>query len=147
MNQSELLDRLDAVPRGAVFMYRAGVFPKIMRGAGELCAEAAREIRRLRSDVKHWIEARRVAISCGEMMQEELKKLKGELNVARDEVDRLREEASALHKDAQRWRYLERNASVGFTGPPSYDAVVRLKVFSTDDGTISAVVDRALAEE
>jgi hypothetical protein len=145
-SQRTLLDRLDAVPRGAVFLYRAGVFPKIMRGAGELCAEAAREIVRLKADVKHWIEARRVAISCGEMMQEELKKLKDELKSARDEVDRLREEVSAMSKDAQRWRYLERNASVGFTGPPSYDAVVRLKVFSISDSTISAVVDRAIAE-
>jgi hypothetical protein len=147
VNQATLLERLDAVPASAAFVYMRGVVPVVKTGAGELCADAAKEIVRLKADVKHWIEARRVAISCGEMMQEELKKLKDELKSARDEVDRLREEASALSKDAQRWRYLERNASVGFTGPPSYDAVVRLKVFSTDDGTISAVVDRALAEE
>jgi hypothetical protein len=101
---------------------------------------------RLKVDVKHWIEARLVAISCGEIMHEELKKLKDELKVAREEIDRLREEVGVLHKDAQRWRYLERNASVGFTGPPSYDAVVRLKVFSIADSTISAVVNRAIAD-
>jgi hypothetical protein len=143
---STVLERLESVPDSAVFLYRAGALPKIRRGASALCAEAAREIRRLRSDVAHWIGARQVAISCGEIMQEELKKLKDELKVAREEIERLREEVSALSKDAQRWRYLERNASVGFTGPPSYDAVVRLKVFSIADSTISAVVDRAIAE-
>jgi hypothetical protein len=59
-------------------------------GAGELCAEAAKEIVRLKADVKHWIEARRVAILCGEMMQEELKKLKEELKAAREQIERLR---------------------------------------------------------
>jgi hypothetical protein len=146
MKRATLLERLDAVPKRAVFMYKSGALPKMRRGAGELCSEAAREIRRLRSDVAHWIGARQVAILCGEIMQEELEKLKDELKVAREEVDRLREEASAMSKDAQRWRYLERNASVGFTGPPSYDAVVRLKVFSISDSTISAVVDRAIAD-
>jgi hypothetical protein len=145
-SQMTVLERLDAVPERAVFMYKSGALPKMRRGAGELCAEAASEIRRLRSDVAHWREARRVAIWCGEMMKEELKKMKDELNIARDEIERLREEVSALHKDAQRWRYLELNSSVGFTGPPSYDAVVRLKVFSIADSTISAVVDRAIAD-
>jgi hypothetical protein len=76
-----------------MFLYRAGALPKIRRGASALCAEAAREIRRLRSDVKHWIEARRVAILCGEMMQEELRKLSGELKTAREEIERLRANA------------------------------------------------------
>jgi hypothetical protein len=98
----------------------------------------------MKADVSHWREARRVAISCGEIMQEELMKLKDELKVAREEIERLREEVGALHKDAQRWRYLERNASVGFTGPPAYDAEIRVKVVDAADGTISAIVDRAI---
>jgi hypothetical protein len=71
MEQTTLLERLEAE-------------------AGELCAEAAREIVRLTADVNHWREARRVAIDCGEMMREELKMLREELKIARDEVERLR---------------------------------------------------------
>jgi hypothetical protein len=93
MNQATLLERLDAVPASAAFVYMRGVLPVVRTGAGELCAEAAKEIVRLKADVKHWIEARRVAISCGEIMQEELKKLRDELKIAQEEIKRLRAKA------------------------------------------------------
>jgi hypothetical protein len=93
MNQATLLERLDLVPERAMFLYMRGVLPVVRTGAGELCAEAAKEIVRLKADVKHWIEARRVAILCGEMMQEELKKLRDELKIAQEEIKRLRAKA------------------------------------------------------
>jgi DNA repair exonuclease SbcCD ATPase subunit len=105
-----------------------------------------KEIERLKYEVKHWKEARDVALAGVELLRDELKTLKDELNVARKEIDRLHEEASTLSKDAQRWRYLERNASIGFTGPPSCDVVVRLKVFNSLDNTLSKIVDRSIAE-
>jgi hypothetical protein len=73
--------------------------------------------------------------------------LSDELKIARDEIERLRAEVCALSKDAQRWRWLERNAKLGFTSLPSCDAVIRLPVFDSADNTISAIVDRALAEK
>jgi len=90
MNQVTLLERLDAVPARAVFVYRSGILPVVRSGAGELCAEAAREIVRLKADVNHWREARRVAISCGEILKEELTKVRDELEIARQEIERLR---------------------------------------------------------
>jgi hypothetical protein len=90
MNRTTLIERLEAVPERAVFMYKSGALPKMRRGAGELCAEAAREIRRLRSDVAHWMAARHAAIAAGEILYEELKTLRDELKVARDEIERLR---------------------------------------------------------
>jgi hypothetical protein len=90
MKQMTLLERLEAVPEGAAFVYKSGALPKIRRGAGALCAEAAREIRRLKSDVAHWMAARHAAIAGGEILYEELKTLRDELKIARDEVERLR---------------------------------------------------------
>jgi hypothetical protein len=45
--------------------------------------------------------------------------------------------------DAMRWRWLVRNASLGFDGAPSWDAVIRLPVFDSADQTITALVDSA----
>jgi hypothetical protein len=59
---------------------------------------------------------------------------------AADEIERLRE-------DAMRWRYFIRTAKLGFAAPPSYDAVIRLPVVSSDDTTIVALVDRLLTTE
>jgi hypothetical protein len=42
-----------------------------------------------------------------------------------------------------RWRWLVRNASLGFDGAPSWDAVIRLPVFDSADQTITALVDSA----
>jgi DNA repair ATPase RecN len=70
-----------------------------MEDANEMCdalneyEENRKEIERLKADVKHWMEARRVAVSCGEMMQEELKKLRDELKIAQEEIKRLRSKA------------------------------------------------------
>ena len=47
--------------------------------------------------------------------------------------------------DAMRWRWLVRHASLGFDAAPSWNAVVRLPVFDSDDQTITALVDRARA--
>jgi hypothetical protein len=66
---------------------------------------------------------------------------------AREENERLREEICALSKDAQRWRWLERNAKLGFASLPSCDAVIRLPVFNNADNTIAKLVDRALVEK
>jgi chromosome segregation ATPase len=89
MNQTELLEKLESVPKDAAFTYRTGRLSilEIRTGAGELCAEAAREISRLKADVNHWREARRVAISCGEILQEEMKKLRDELEALKRERD------------------------------------------------------------
>jgi len=53
----------------------------------------------------------------------------------------------AQQTDAARWRWLVRHASLGFDGAPSWNAVVRLRVFHTDDTTITALVDRAMSAE
>jgi hypothetical protein len=44
-----------------------------------------------------------------------------------------------------RWRWLVRHASLGFDSAPSWNAVLRLPVFDSDDQTITALVDRARA--
>lgn len=44
---------------------------------------------------------------------------------------------------AARWEWFVRHASLGFDGAPSWNAVVRLPVFDSDDQTITALVDRA----
>jgi hypothetical protein len=59
---------------------------------------------------------------------------------AADEIERLR-------ADAMRWRYFIRNAKLEFAAPPSYDAVIRLPIGSSDDTTIVALVDRLLTTE
>jgi hypothetical protein len=48
-----------------------------------------------------------------------------------------------LREAAARWEWLIRHASLGFDGAPSWNAVVRLPVFDSDDQTITAIVDRA----
>ena len=50
-----------------------------------------------------------------------------------------------MRQDAARWQWLVRHASLGFDGPPSLNAVIRLPVFDADDHTITALVDRARA--
>jgi len=50
----------------------------------------------------------------------------------------------AQEVDAERWRWLVRHTSLGFEGSPSWNAVVRVPVFHTDDYTITALVDRAI---
>lgn len=45
--------------------------------------------------------------------------------------------------DAARWRWFVRHASLGFDGSPSWNAVIRLPVFDSNDQTITALVDRA----
>lgn len=52
-------------------------------------------------------------------------------------------EVEPLSDDAMRWRCLVRHASLGFDGAPSWNAVVRLPVFDSDDQTITALVDSA----
>jgi hypothetical protein len=49
-----------------------------------------KEIERLKYEVKHWKEARDVALAGVEILKDELKTLKDELEIARDEVERLR---------------------------------------------------------
>lgn len=48
-----------------------------------------------------------------------------------------------LREAAARWEWFVRHASLGFDGAPSWNAVVRLPVFDSDDQTITALVDRA----
>lgn len=58
---------------------------------------------------------------------------------------RAADELAALRDDAERWRCLLRYASLGFDGALSWNAVIRLPVFDSEDQTITAIVDRALA--
>ena len=51
----------------------------------------------------------------------------------------------AAEEDAARFRWVTRHASLGFDSAPSWNAVVRLPVFDSDDQTITALVDRAMA--
>ena len=55
-------------------------------------------------------------------------------------------ESVEQERDASRWRWLVKNAALGFEGAPSYDAVIRLPVFSHDDQFITELVDRAMKE-
>jgi hypothetical protein len=54
MNQAELLEKLESVPKDAAFAYRTGRWSilEIRTGAGKLCEEAAAEIRYLQDEVK-----------------------------------------------------------------------------------------------
>lgn len=45
--------------------------------------------------------------------------------------------------DADRWRWLVRNVTVGFDQAPSWNAVVRIPVYDSEDATLEALVDRA----
>lgn len=58
-------------------------------------------------------------------------------------IDQYKAALPALQKDAERWRWLTRHASLGFDGAPSWNAVVRLPVFDSADQTITALVDSA----
>lgn len=50
-----------------------------------------------------------------------------------------------VRENSARWQWLTRHASLGFDGAPSWNAVVRLPVFDSEDQTITALVDRARA--
>ena len=50
-----------------------------------------------------------------------------------------------LRQAAVRWEWFVRHASLGFASAPSWDAIIRLPVFDSDDQTITALVDRAMA--
>ena len=54
------------------------------------------------------------------------------------------DEIESLRADAARWQWLVRHACLGFDGAPSWNAVIRLPVFSSDDQTITALVDAAM---
>jgi hypothetical protein len=68
MNQSELLDRLDAVPKGSVFVYKAGDSLRIRRGAADLCTRAAVEIRRLQAELDELKASRLSAVAVGKIV-------------------------------------------------------------------------------
>ena len=81
--------------------------------------------------------------------QRQLKELRDTLNAVSDALDYLHgmtpQQAADTRKDAERWRWMTRHASLGFDGAPSWNAVVRLPVFDSEDQTITALVDRARA--
>ncbi len=54
-------------------------------------------------------------------------------------------ELEELRAENERWRWLVRHASLGFDGAPSWNAVIRLPVFDSEDQIITALVDRARA--
>jgi predicted nucleic acid-binding Zn-ribbon protein len=51
-----------------------------------------KEIERLKYDVKHWKEARDVALAGVEILKDERDALRKELNIAKEEIKRLRGE-------------------------------------------------------
>ena len=53
------------------------------------------------------------------------------------------EERDSLRKDAERWDWVVRHASLGFNAATSWDAVIRLPLLDGEDQTITALVDRA----
>jgi hypothetical protein len=59
----------------------------------------------------------------------------------------LDEAAIAEKRDALRWRWVVRHASLGFNGAPAWDAVVSLPMYDADDNTLTAIVDRGLLVE
>ena len=79
----------------------------------------------------------------------ELAHLRDMLTAVSDALDYLHgmtlQQAADARKDADRWRWLVRHASLVFDAAPSWNAVVRLPVFDSDDQTITALVDRARA--
>jgi hypothetical protein len=50
----------------------------------------------------------------------------------------------AQETDAERWGWVVKHASVGFT---AWDTFIRLPVYDADDTTITALVDRAMSAE
>jgi hypothetical protein len=65
-----------------------------------------------------------------------------EITCLREDNKKLSDKAEALRKDAERWNLFTRTASLGFDGSPRWNAVMRFPVFSHDDQTITALVDR-----
>lgn len=61
------------------------------------------------------------------------------------EFEELENKLEGWENDAMRWRWLVQHASLGFDAAPSWNAVVWLPVFDSDDQTIAALVDRARA--
>lgn len=45
--------------------------------------------------------------------------------------------------DAERWRWLVSNVTLGFDQAPSWNAVVRIPVYDSEDATLEALIDRA----
>ena len=60
-----------------------------------------------------------------------------------EEFEELENKLEGWENDAMRWRWLVRHASLGFDGAPSWNAVLRLPVFDSEDQTITALVDSA----
>lgn len=56
------------------------------------------------------------------------------------------DDTERLRADAERWNWFVRHASLGFDQSPSWNAVIRLPVFSSDDDTITKLVDRGRRE-
>jgi len=56
-------------------------------------------------------------------------------------------EVAKQQQDSARWRWMAKNASIGFDGPPSFAAVLRIPVYDISDHTIEDIVDRALRAE
>ena len=73
------------------------------------------------------------------------RQLRQEIADAWSLIDQYKAALPALQVDAERWRWLVRHASLGFDAAPSWNGVVRLPVFGSDDQTITALVDRARA--
>lgn len=68
--------------------------------------------------------------------------INAEITRLREDNKKLSDKADALRKDAERWNLFTRTASLGFDGSPHWNAVMRFPVFSHDDPTITALVDR-----
>lgn len=54
----------------------------------------------------------------------------------------LKSALKAVVEDATRWNLFTATASLGFDGAPHWNAVMRFPVFSHEDQTIAALVDR-----
>ena len=72
----------------------------------------------------------------------DLREAAAEITRLREDNKKLSDKAEALRKDAERWRLFTKTASLGFDGAPHWNAVMRFPVFSHDDQTITALVDR-----
>ncbi len=86
-------------------------------------------------------------------LEEEIERLRADLERKSDTAVRnkwmaevMQEEVKQLRADAERWNWFVRHASLGFDASPSWNAVIRLPVFSSDDDTITKLVDRGRRE-
>lgn len=94
------------------------------------------EVRALMKRCQIGVGGRRALDEAHEIMAE----CYGTLGALMLEVERLQGQIHARGIDSERWRWLVTHATIGFAGPPSHDAIIRLPTRG-GESTVTELVD------